>query len=138
AVEQAAESDLIDFAYARNLPLVATNPAAYADPGFHAAHDAMLCIASSAYVESAERVTSSPDAWLKDSAAMAGLFADLPEALANTVVIAQRCAVAAPHRRPILPRLSDNEDEHLRRDAHAGLAERLEGRSAEDQQRYRE
>ena len=38
---------------------------------------------------------------------MAALFADLPEALANTAVIAQRCAVAAPKRRPILPRLRD-------------------------------
>ena len=36
---------------------------------------------------------------------MAELFADLPEALANTAVIAQRCAVAAPKRRPILPSL---------------------------------
>ena len=48
---------------------------------FHAAHDAMLCIANSAYVESADRVTSSADAWLKDSAAMAELFSDLPEAI---------------------------------------------------------
>ena len=104
-----------------DLPLVATNPAAYTDPSFHAAHDAMLCIANSAYVESGERVSSSPDAWLKDGAAMAELFADLPEALANTAVIAQRCAVAAPQRKPILPRLSDHEDEQLRRDAHAGL-----------------
>jgi len=59
AVEDAAETGLIDLAYARHLPLVGTNPAAYADPSFHAAHDAMLCIANSAYVESAERVTSS-------------------------------------------------------------------------------
>ena len=66
AVEEASEAALIELAYARDLPLVATNPAAYADPGFHAAHDAMLCIASSAYVESADRETSSPDAWLKD------------------------------------------------------------------------
>jgi DNA polymerase-3 subunit alpha len=119
AVEDAAEAALIDLAYARNLPLVATNPVAYYDPSFHAAHDAMLCIASSAYVESAERVSSSADAWLKDGAAMAELFADLPEALANTAVIAQRCAVAAPTRRPILPRLSDHEDEKMRRDADA-------------------
>jgi len=138
AIEDAAETALIDLAYARNLPLVATNPAAYADPAFHAAHDAMLCIANSAYVESAERISSSPDAWLKDGAAMTELFADLPEALANTSVIAQRCAVAAPKRKPILPRLSDHEDEQLRRDAHAGLEHRLQGRSAEDLQRYRE
>ena len=38
---------------------------------------------------------------------MAELFADLPEAIANTAVIAQRCAVAAPQRKPILPRLGD-------------------------------
>ena len=100
-IEDAAEAALIDLAYVRDLPIVATNPAAYADPAFHAAHDAMLCIANSAYVESADRISSSPDTWLKSSAAMAELFADLPEALANTSVIAQRCAVAAPKRKPM-------------------------------------
>ena len=79
--EEASEDALIDLAFERNLPIVATNPAAYADPSFHAAHDAMLCIAQSAYIESNERQTSSPEAWLKDSAAMAELFVDLPEAL---------------------------------------------------------
>jgi DNA polymerase-3 subunit alpha len=125
-IEEFAEDALVELAYARDLPLVATNPASYPDPSFHAAHDAMLCIASSAYVESNERVTSSPDAWLKDGPTMAGLFADLPEAIANTAVIAMRCAVAAPQRRPILPRLGDDEDEQLRRDARAGLELRLE------------
>jgi len=120
-IEETAETALLELAYDRHLPLVATNPAAYADPSFHAAHDAMLCIASSAYVESADRAGSSADAWLKDGAAMAELFADLPEALANTAVIARRCAVAAPKRRPILPRLGDDEDEQLSADAKAGL-----------------
>ena len=136
AVEEAAEASLLELAYARNLPLVATNPAAYSDPSFHAAHDAMLCIANSAYVESAARVTSSADAWLKEPAAMSELFADLPEALANTLVVAQRCAVAAPKRKPILPRLSNDEDEQLRRDARAGLEARLKGKSADELQRY--
>ena len=125
AGEEAAEAQLIDLAYAVDLPLVATNPAAYTDQHFHAAHDALLCIANSAYVESADRPSSSEHAWLKPADAMAELFADLPEALANTAVIAQRCAIAAPKRKPILPRLSDDEDEQLRRDAHAGLDERL-------------
>jgi DNA polymerase-3 subunit alpha len=136
AVEEAAEEALIELAYARDLPLVATNPAAYSDTAFHAAHDAMLCIANSAYVESADRVSSSAEAWLKDGAAMSGLFADLPEALANTAVVAQRCAMAAPQRRPILPRLGNDEDEQLRRDARAGLAERLKGRPAEHSDQY--
>ncbi len=137
-VEEAAEHGLIDLAYEHDLPLVATNPAQYAEPSFHAAHDAMLCIAQSAYIDSADRQTSSPHAWLKPAADMESLFADLPEALANTSVIARRCAVTAPKRRPILPRLSDDEDETLRRQAHEGLARRLEGRGDEDLARYRE
>ena len=138
SIEESAETALIDLAYARNLPLVATNPAAYSDPSYHSAHDAMLCIANSAYVESADRVSSSPDAWLKDSAAMAELFADLPEALLNTGVIARRCAVAAPKRKPILPRLSNQEDDQLRRDAESGLEARLKGRAADQREGYAE
>jgi DNA polymerase-3 subunit alpha len=136
AIEEAAEERLVDLAYALDLPLVATNPAQYLEREFHAAHDAMLCIANSTYVETAERPSSSPEAWLKDGEAMAHLFADLPEAIANTAVIALRCAVAAPSRRPILPRLGDDEDEQLRRDAKAGLEKRLEGRLGEDAQIY--
>ena len=136
AVEDAAEDRLVDLAYALDLPLVATNPAQYLEREFHAAHDAMLCIANSTYVETSDRPSSSPEAWLKDGPTMAELFADLPEAIANTGIIAQRCAVAAPSRRPILPRLGDDEDEQLRRDAHEGLARRLEGRADEDKKAY--
>ena len=138
AVEEATEAALIDLAYATHLPIVATNPAHYADPSFHAAHDIMLCIANSTYVENQDRPTSSPEAWLKPAADMEALFADLPEAIANTSVIAQRCAVAAPQRKPILPRLSDDEDETLRREAHAGLEVRIEGRAEADKATYKE
>ena len=138
ATEEAAEANLIDLAYAHDLPLVATNPAQYAEPMFHAAHDVMLCIAASTYVENSDRKTSSAQAWLKPASMIEELFVDLPEAIANTSVIAQRCAVAAPSRRPILPRLSDDEDETLRREAHAGLERRLDGRDEEQKTIYRE
>ena len=138
AVEAAAEAALIDLAYASDLPIVATNPAHYAEPSFHAAHDIMLCIANSTYVENDDRPTSSPEAWLKPSTEMEALFADLPEAIANSSVIAQRCAVAAPQRKPILPRLSNDEDETLRREAHTGLDARLTGRSEEEKITYRD
>ena len=128
AVEDRAEAQLIDLAYDRNLPLVATNPTCFAEPDFHEAHDVMLCIADSAYVESADRRASSPDAWMKPAAEMERLFQDLPEALANTLVVAQRCAVMAPKRKPILPSLAgDTEGEALmlREQASAGLEARL-------------
>ncbi|MCI1272337.1 MAG: PHP domain-containing protein, partial [Sphingobium sp.] len=129
ATEARAEDRLIDLAYARGLPLVATNPTCFAEPGFHEAHDVMLCIADSAYVESADRRRSSNDAWMKPAAEMERLFADLPEAIANTLVVAQRCAVMAPKRKPILPSLAgdiEGEAQMLRDMATAGLEARLE------------
>ncbi|MEJ7925192.1 DNA polymerase III subunit alpha [Sphingobium sp. AN641] len=128
-VEGKVEDALLDLAYARNLPIVATNPTCYAEPHFHEAHDVMLCIAESAYVETADRRTSSPDAWMKPAGEMRRLFDDLPEALANTLVVAQRCAVAAPKRKPILPSLAgdiEGEAAMLREQAAAGLDMRLE------------
>ena len=128
ATEMTAENALIDLAYARALPIVATNPASFVEPNFHAAHDAMLCIAQSAYVESEDRRVSSPEAWLKPAEAMEDAFSDLPEAIHNTLVVAQRCAFMAPKRAPILPSLAgDREGEaaQLKADAHAGLTARL-------------
>jgi DNA polymerase III subunit alpha len=127
-VELAAEAALIALAYARDLPLVATNPACFADRDFHPAHDALLCIAQSAYLEAEGRRRSSPEAWLKPAELMEDIFSDLPEALMNTLVIAQRCAVAAPTRDPILPSISGDrsaEADQLRVDARAGLEQRL-------------
>jgi DNA polymerase-3 subunit alpha len=126
--EERAEEALIALAYDRDLPLAATNPACFAEAGFHEAHDAMLCIADSAYVDSDDRRRSSSDAWMKPAAEMERLFEDLPEAILNTAVVAQRTAFAAPKRKPILPSLAgDREGEAamLRADAHAGLLARL-------------
>ena len=128
-VEGKAEAALLDLAYDRGLPLVATNPTCFTEPHFHEAHDVMLCIADSAYVDTADRRKSSPDAWMKPAAEMKRLFEDLPEALANTLVVAQRCAVAAPKRKPILPSLAgdiEGEASMLRDQAAAGLEARLE------------
>ena len=117
----AAEARLVALADTRGLPLVATNPAQFADPSAHGAHDVLLCIAEGTYVDTADRRRSNPHAWLKPTAAMAELFADLPDALANTLVVAQRCAFAPPRRDPILPRLEGD----LAAAARAGLEARL-------------
>ncbi len=129
AIEMAAETELVDLAYARNLPLVATNPCCFAESAFGDAHDAMLCIAHSTYVETEDRPRSSPEAWMKPADKMRELFADLPEAIDNTLVVARRCAVMAPYRKPILPSLAGDiagEAQLLRDDAAAGLEARLE------------
>jgi len=127
-VEARAEAALIDLAYERDLPLVATNPACFTDSHFHQAHDAMLCIAQSSQVDRDDRIKSSSEAWIKPAADMRKLFEDLPEAIENTSVIARRCAFGAPKRKPILPSIAgdlDAEAEQLRVDARAGLEARL-------------
>ena len=127
-IEQRAEPALLGLAAARHLPIVATNPVKFLDERVHIAHDALLCIADSAYVEAEERRKSNPQHRLKSANEMRKLFADLPEALTNTLVVAQRCAVAAPSRKPILPRMAEGgaaEDPALVAAAGAGLEARL-------------
>ena len=137
AIEEAAEEALLALAYERDLPLVATNPACFAEPDFYAAHDAMLCISDGEYVENEDRRKSSPHAWIKTWQQMSELFADMPEALANTLVVAQRCGVGAPKRKPILPSLAGNreaEEQQLRDDAREGLIARLEHVGIKDEE----
>ncbi|MEQ1498513.1 MAG: DNA polymerase III subunit alpha [Novosphingobium sp.] len=126
--EDVAEDALIALAFERGLPLVATNPAAYGDPGFVAAHDAMLCIANSTHLDAADRPRTNSQNWVKSAPMMAEIFEDLPEALANTLVVAQRCGYAAPKRKPLLPSLAGDkagEAQMLVDDARAGLQARL-------------
>ena len=128
-VEERAEAALVDLAYARDLPLVATNPANFAEPHMHKAHDAMLCIAGSTHVDAEERARSNPESYVKTYHMMEEAFADLPEAVQNTVVVAQRCAYAPPYRKPILPSLAgdlEGEARALEEDARKGLEARLE------------
>ncbi|MCP9223047.1 DNA polymerase III subunit alpha [Erythrobacter sp. LQ02-29] len=129
AVEDAAEAALVDWAYDRDLPLVATNPANFADPHFHKAHDAMLCISHSRKLWEEDRPRSAQESFVKSATMMEEAFDDLPEAVANTLVIAQRCAYAPPERAPILPSLAgdiEGEKAMLESEARRGLAKRLE------------
>jgi len=133
--ERAAEPALIELAYARGLPLVAANEPFFAKREDHEAHDALLCIAEGKLIADGERRQLTPEHRFKSRAEMAALFADLPEALAATIEIAERCAFRPRTLAPILPRFSGGrgdaigvgtqEPDELRRAAQSGLAARL-------------
>ncbi|KPQ07381.1 MAG: DNA polymerase III alpha subunit DnaE [Rhodobacteraceae bacterium HLUCCA12] len=124
--ELATERPFVEMAYAMDLPLVATNDVHFPKPDVYEAHDALLCIRDGTYVDQAEpRRRLTPQHHFKSEAEMAALFADLPEALENTVEIARRCAFKAEKRAPILPRFAEDEVQELRRQAREGLAARL-------------
>ncbi len=124
--EKLSERGHVEMAYAMGLPLVATNDVYFPKSNMYEAHDALICIADGAYVDQqGERRKLTPQHYFKSPQEMATLFADLPEALENTVEIAKRCAFKAYKRDPILPKFADDEVEELRRQANEGLQARL-------------
>src|SRR5579883_3110336 len=90
--EARSEPALIDLAYRYDLPLVATNDAFFPDPDFYEAHDALLCIAQGKSVADNDRKRLTPNHYFRPAAEMRTVFADVPEACDNTLVIARRCA----------------------------------------------
>ncbi|TMK31315.1 MAG: DNA polymerase III subunit alpha [Alphaproteobacteria bacterium] len=126
--ELRSEAGLVDLAYAHDLPLVATNDAYFPDRDFYEAHDALMCIAQGRIVADDDRRRLTPEHFFRPAEEMRALFADLPEACDNTVVIARRCAFIPQARKPILPAfpLPAGQDEvsALRAAARGGLASR--------------
>ena len=127
--EDRVEPALVDLAYKHDLPLVATNQAYFPNREMYEAHDALICIADGAYVSQDDRRRLTPEHYLKSPAEMRELFADLPEACDNTLVVAQRTAFMVTKRKPLLPpyRMDGlTEAEVLRKKCWEGLAMRLE------------
>ncbi|TDI61977.1 MAG: DNA polymerase III subunit alpha, partial [Alphaproteobacteria bacterium] len=127
--ETTTEADFLEFAYEMDLPLVATNDVFYTDPSMYEAHDALLCIASGTYVGQTDRRRVTTEHYFKSAAEMVAVFDDLPEAITNTTVIAQRCAFKVPLLDPILPEFGGGRDQEaiaIREEARNGLIQRLE------------
>ncbi len=127
--EAMIEPKLLELAYARNLPLVATNDCYFGKRSDAPAHDVLLCISEGKTIYHEDRRQETEHHYLKSGAEMMTLFADLPEAFSNTSVIARRCAFAVRKRKPLLPPFAtpDGSDEEswLKKLAQQGLEDRL-------------
>jgi DNA polymerase III subunit alpha len=133
--QRTVEPVLLNLAYDLDLPIVVTNEAYFASAEDFEAHDALLCIAAGSHVAVDERRRLSPEHYFKTAEQMRALFADLPEALDNTIEIARRCAYRPLQRQPILPPFltgsaatsaaAETEAAELRRQSEAGLKQRI-------------
>jgi DNA polymerase-3 subunit alpha len=137
------EGGLLDLAAARGLAVVASNPPLFADPSDQEAHEALLALAGGRVLSDRDRQTVPAERAFLGRDAMAALFADLPEAVANTAGVARLCRFRPATRKPILPRFAADGDEGalLAREAEEGLARRLATRGAApgvDEAAYRE
>jgi DNA polymerase-3 subunit alpha len=112
------------------LPVVATHPVQFLSADDYKAHEARVCIAEGYVLNDKRRARAfTPQQYFKTQAEMAALFADLPEALANTVEISKRCNLTLQLGKPYLPNFPTPDgmslDDFLRAESELGLQQRM-------------
>ncbi|NQT00307.1 MAG: DNA polymerase III subunit alpha [Candidatus Omnitrophica bacterium] len=127
--QKKANRGLIELSKKLSIPLVATNDVHYLNKGDAAAHDALLCIQTQTVLSNPQRMKfSSDEFYFKNALEMKELFADFPEALTNTIAIAEKCNVELDFTKTYLPRYKPPEgktrEEYLRQLCLAGLKQR--------------
>ena len=118
-------------ANALNLPVVATHPIQFITPDDFRAHEARTCISEGYVLADMRRPKNfTTEQYFKTQADIATLFADMPEALTNSVEIAKRCNLLLTLGKNYLPNFptpnNESLNEYLVSEACAGLVERLE------------
>ncbi|MDI9313975.1 MAG: DNA polymerase III subunit alpha [Hydrotalea sp.] len=102
-IERAAEPMLIDLAFKKSLPLVATNDCHFMTPNLVVAQSVLMCIAAQKKLTDDDHPQLTAEHYFKSPAQMTALFADVPEAIAQTKVIAERCHFILEKTKPIIP-----------------------------------
>ncbi|MDP1658304.1 MAG: DNA polymerase III subunit alpha [Methylotenera sp.] len=114
-----------------NLPIVATHPIQFTTPDDFRAHEARTCISEGYVLADTRRPKNfTTEQYFKTQAEMAALFADMPEALINSVEIAKRCNLTLTLGKNYLPNFptpnNESLNEYLIAEARRGLVKRLE------------
>ncbi|HHQ41590.1 MAG TPA: DNA polymerase III subunit alpha, partial [Chromatiales bacterium] len=117
--------------------VVATNDVRFLRPDDYEAHEARVCIHQGRTLDDPRRPREySPEQYLRSPEEMAERFADVPEALENSVEIARRCNLELRFGKTFLPAFPVPEGEtvasHLRKEAAAGLERRLAERFGDE------
>ena len=124
-------SNAIALATALDLPVVATHPVQFIETEDFKAHEARVCIAEGYVLADTRRPKIfTEDQYFKTQSEMVALFADVPEALRNSVEIAKRCNLTLSLGKNFLPQFptpnGEGLDEYLAMQAKEGLHRRLE------------
>lgn len=124
-----------------NLPLVATNDVHYLEADDAEAQDALLCVQTRRLISDKKRMSmiDSPDFYVKSTQEMVEAFADYPEAIENTLKIADQCNLTIPTGQLIFPEVDvpkgETNESYFRKLAEAGLHKRFKTITPEMRQR---
>lgn len=129
--EEIQVAETVALSQRTGVPLVATHPIQFKDRQAYYAHEVRTCIASKDHVDDLTRETKfTREQGFLSTQEMTELFADLPQALSNTVALAQRCSVEIPLGNAHLPHFEtpdgSSEADYFANLAREGLAKRLE------------
>ncbi|MCK5740324.1 DNA polymerase III subunit alpha, partial [bacterium] len=127
--EIAIEGSLIKIARDLNIKLVATNDAHYLEQDHYRAHDVLLCLQTGKDYDDPKRMRYATDQlYLKSPQEMKALFKHVPEAIENTLEIAEKCNVEIDLSQNYLPNFKIpggvSAEDYFRQEAYAGLKER--------------
>ncbi|MEQ1599488.1 MAG: DNA polymerase III subunit alpha [Methylotenera sp.] len=131
AAQEALINQVLNLASQHDLPVVATHPIQFTTPGDFMAHEARTCISEGYMLADSRRPKNfTPEQYFKSQAQMCALFADIPEALANTVEIAKRCNLTIELGKNYLPNFptpnGESLDIYLTQQSEIGLEARLQ------------
>ena len=102
-IQQQVNEELIRIARKFDVKLICTNDAHFVNEDDAEAHERLVCLSTGKKIADDNRMLYSKQEWLKTTDEMAGLFADIPEALANTLEIADKVEFYDIDHAPIMP-----------------------------------
>jgi DNA polymerase-3 subunit alpha len=109
--EKALNPALVDLGRRLSIPLLATNDCHFLRKDDHFAHDILICIQTGKTVKDVDRMRFTQEHYFKSPEEMRQLFRDLPEAVENTLSIAERCSLTLEKGRNLLPHFQVPEGE---------------------------
>jgi DNA polymerase-3 subunit alpha len=138
AIERSTQRQLVALARELSLPLVATNDLHYTRPEDSVAHEVLLCVQTQSTLADPNRFRlEGDDYYLKTPGEMRQIWAELPEACDNTLLIAERVDVRLPDGGRLLPRFpipeGETEESWFGKEVERGLSWRTGGRPTPEQ-----
>ena len=109
-LQQVVNPKLIEYSQKYGVKLVCTNDVHFVDEENAEAHDRLICLSTGKDLDDPNRMLYSKQEWLKTKAEMNELFADVPEALANTAAICDQVEFYSIDHAPIMPNFEIPED----------------------------
>ncbi len=129
-IEDKIRGKVLELSRRTGIPVVATNDCHYLNAGDTDAQDVLLCIQTGKTITDTQRMHATSNLHFRSVAEMKEVFADTPDAIANTIAVAERCNLQLQFGKPLLPEFplpegQTSAEDYLRELSWEGLKKRF-------------